>query len=608
MNPHNLEETALSAAGRTQPPDQADRTEAAPAESTDVGGPTDVTVVRGTPSSPTVDDMSSASTCGKYELLGEIARGGMGVVYRARQHGLDRFVALKMILGTGADNETAQRFLQEARAAAALDHPNVVPIYDTGENEGRPYFTMALIDGPNLRGFIEQRGLPSIPLAVALFAQIVAGVAHAHRHGFIHRDLKPANVLIDQDGRPRVTDFGLAKRSQVDSQLTATGQVVGTPQYMAPEQARDSKDVGPPADVYALGAILYFLLTGRPPFTADNLTDLLIKVVSESPAPLRSARADVPSDLEELCLRCLAKKPAERFPDAEALAAALVPITDQYLTPSTNLSPSHGVIGLRGSVPSAPGLPNRNTSAPSAHVGAPSVSVPPEGATQNRKPVLIGLGTLAAVLVAVIVYLATRDKPQEVTKQDPPAGNTGQPNPDVKDAGVRANAFAWPPPARNDFGLKVELAAVGAKKGADGVFSLHSGTELELRVTAAKDCRVSVWVLDDNTELRLFPNDSETDDHLVAGQERVIPGKDGRAFITTPTVGDVDRLRILATTGAGPVFPEGVKKSGYTVYVNAPERQRLASTIRGVVLGPPGGSKSDTGEVSEAELRLRVQK
>ena len=263
MKPHNLEETALTGSESATGSGQNDRTaDSAAPDGERTASATDATVVRDPNSESTVDDLPGAprpgepQAFGKYELVGEIARGGMGVVYRARQHGLDRVVALKMILGKGADPEGARRFLQEARAAAAIDHPNVVPIYDIGEGDGKPYFTMAFVDGPNLRAFVETRGVPSVATTVSLFAQIVAGVAHAHRQGIIHRDLKPANVLIDRDGRPRVTDFGLAKRTEVDTQLTATGQVVGTPQYMAPEQARDSKDVGPPADVYALGAIL----------------------------------------------------------------------------------------------------------------------------------------------------------------------------------------------------------------------------------------------------------------------------------------------------------------------------------------------------------------
>ncbi|QJW97873.1 serine/threonine-protein kinase [Frigoriglobus tundricola] len=335
---------------------------AAPSETTEPAGPADVTIVRVPPSAPTVDEMASPDSVGRYELISEVARGGMGVVYRARQRGLDRMVALKMILGTGTSSEAAQRFLQEARAAAALDHPNVVPIYDIDESNGRPYFTMALVEGPNLRAYADAQGRLPIPAIVSLFAQIVAGVAHAHAAGIIHRDLKPANVLIDKDGRPRVTDFGLAKRAATDSHLTVTGQVVGTPSYMAPEQARDSKDVGPPADVYALGAILYFLLTGRPPFIGDGFTDLLIKVVSDAPPPLRELRPDVPADLEALCMKCLAKAPGERFADAQALAAAFAPVAEQHTHSSSGLSPALARAGLsRASTPAVGTLPEFRT-------------------------------------------------------------------------------------------------------------------------------------------------------------------------------------------------------------------------------------------------------
>jgi serine/threonine protein kinase len=627
MNPRELEETAPSGQSGPAGP-EAEATEGpSAAEGTGVSGPTDVTVVRGTPSAPTVGDVPGAESFGKYELLGEVARGGMGVVYRARQHGLDRLVALKMILGTGG-GDGAQRFLQEARAAAALDHPNVVPMYDIGASGGRPYFTMALIEGPNLRGFVDAGGLPPLPTVVALFAQVVAGVAHAHRHGIVHRDLKPANVLVDRDGRPRVTDFGLAKRAAADTQLTVTGQVVGTPQYMAPEQARESKDVGPPADVYSLGAILYFLLAGRAPFQGESFTDLLVKVVSEEPQSPRAARPDVPDELEALCLRCLAKKPEDRFPDAHALLQAMAPITEQYLSPSTNLRPSAGSIGFprprsAASAPSAPSLPSatvpdvgelapRAASAPSVtFANAPAAAPEPRA---NRKPVLIGLGALAVVLVAAIAVLATRgDKPAEVARHDPPPAN---PAPEVVAPGTpvsvdRSDKFAWPPPASHDFGLRAELDAPG-KRDHEGKVTLPARVAMSLRVTAERDCRVSVWLLEPNGHvLKLFPNDDDTDDHFAAGQERVIPGNGAYTMDTSPTAGEgADRIRVIATTGEPPALPPGTKSDRYTFYGSEPERVELASAIRGVVLKKANSAAAAPapGAVSERELQFRVSK
>src|SRR5262245_38530672 len=588
-NTHPLESDQTAVTERVKP---------ANLEPTEKISQTDPTIVRATPSDPTIIEKSHAQNFGKYELLGEIARGGMGVVYRARQRGLDRLVALKMILGTGIDHESAQRFLQEARAAAALDHPNVVPIYDTGEINDRPYFTMALIDGQNLRGHIETGGLPSIPAAVSLFAQIVAGVAHAHRHGIMHRDLKPSNVLIDKDGRPRVTDFGLAKRSTTDSQLTATGQVVGTPSYMAPEQAQDSKDVGPPADVYALGAVLYFILTGRPPFDGNGLTDLLIKVVMEPPVPPSARNAEVPPDLEALCLRCLAKAPADRFVDAQALFDALMPIADQYLTPSSNLSPSggHQLAFARPSTPTTPSIGNvsslgGSTTIPSLASAFPAgvpastqASVPstvpaapsaPPTPPQNRTPLIVGLSVAAVLLIGAVVFLATRDN-----KKD-----TGAPggDPNAKVVGDDADKFPWPPVSRKEFPLNVELVPV-VRTEADGTLIYAAGKPVEIHLTADRDCRVVVWWREPSgNSLQLFPNEYESNNQIKAGEKMVVPGSKKYEIATTASEGKgAERLRVYATTGEAPQLPPGTKRDQYVAYVSDTEREKLASTVRGL--------------------------
>jgi serine/threonine protein kinase len=625
----------VSGAGLSSTPAPASSPDQTLPELTDASAQGDATVVRAAPSAPTLSDKSGEldpNSFGKYDLVGEIARGGMGVVYRARQHGLDRLVALKMILGTGTDRDAAQRFLQEARAAAALDHPNVVPIYDIGEINGRPYFTMALVEGPNLRGYAEARGVMPIPEVVTLFAQVVEGVAHAHKHGIIHRDLKPANVLMDRDGRPRVTDFGLAKRAAVDSALTATGQVVGTPQYMAPEQARDSKEVGPPADVYALGAILYFLLTGRPPFVGESFTDLLLKLVTDPPVPPRQLRPDVPEDLDALCLRCLTKQPADRFADAEALAVALLPIIEQYhLSSTSRSSPIARSSTLRtaptGTVPDlsavVAGGPIRTAPA-QAPPSAPRAQVPArqapaanpsdfaEGtAPRDRRPLIIGGAALAVVLFALGAYLATRDKKQsESTKNDPPPPPAFElprpPFPPPPPLPKDADKFAWPAPTRADFGLKVAIAAPAAKKDADGTVLLTAGTLMEVLVTAEKDCRVWVWVLEEGgKEVQLFPNEYEGDNRLSAGQTRVLPGKNRGEFKTTPTEGTADRLRVIATTGDQPPFPKGVPVKQFAVFATPADRERLASTVRGVVLKKP--DSADAPSVADVELPFRVR-
>ena len=261
---------------------------------------------------------------GDYELLEELARGGMGIVYKARQTSLGRTVALKTILvGQHASEDDIQRFRTEAEAAAHLDHPSIVPIYEVGEADGQHYFSMAYIDGQSLSERIKQGPMPP-RLAAELTRKVAEAIAYAHDQGIVHRDLKPANVLLDANDRPHVTDFGLAKRLSADEQLTSTGQILGTPGFMAPEQAAGRVgDVREAADIYALGALLYALLTGRPPFQADNPVDTILQVLEASPAPVRLLNAKVDSDLETICLKCLEKDPRDRYRDAASLAEDL---------------------------------------------------------------------------------------------------------------------------------------------------------------------------------------------------------------------------------------------------------------------------------------------
>jgi len=261
---------------------------------------------------------------GDYELLEEIARGGMGVVWKARQKSLNRLVALKMMLsGQFAQPEFVQRFRAEAEAIAQLQHPNIVAIHEVGEHEGQPYFTMDFVEGRTLAEIVREGPLPA--QRAATYLKVIAeAVQYAHQHGILHRDLKPSNVLIDTNDQPRITDFGLAKRLTGDSELTLTGQVLGSPNYLAPEQAAGRQtDVGPTSDVYALGAMLYHLLTGRPPFQADSLTTLLRQVMETEPVSPRLLNASVPRDLETICLKCLEKEPSRRYASAQALADEL---------------------------------------------------------------------------------------------------------------------------------------------------------------------------------------------------------------------------------------------------------------------------------------------
>jgi tetratricopeptide (TPR) repeat protein len=268
---------------------------------------------------------------GDYELLGEIARGGMGVVFRARQRSLNRPVALKMLLaGTLMSGEDEQRFRQEAEAAANLDHPNIVPIFEVGRHDGHRYFSMKLIEGVSLAQRLpdfsdDQRG------AARLMAMVARAVHHAHQRGVLHRDLKPSNILLcgGLDApmgqlEPYVTDFGLAKRAESDPGLTQSGAILGTPSYMAPEQASGKKGVVTVAtDVYGLGAVLYAILSGKPPFQGDSALETIAHVKDRSLNPPSSYGRRIDRDLETICLKCLEKEPARRYDSAEAVAEDL---------------------------------------------------------------------------------------------------------------------------------------------------------------------------------------------------------------------------------------------------------------------------------------------
>jgi hypothetical protein len=261
---------------------------------------------------------------GDYELLAEVARGGMGVVYRARQVSLNRTVALKMILaGQLAGAAEVRRFRTEAESAAQLDHPGIVPIFEVGEHQGQHYFSMGYVAGQSLAHALVDGPLPQRQ-AAEIIREVAEAVAYAHRRGVVHRDIKPANILLDAQGRPRVTDFGLAKRTEVDSSLTQSGAILGTPSYMSPEQAEGGPDrIGPSTDIYSLGATLYCLLTGHPPFQAASVADTLRQVAEREPVPPRQLNPEIARDLETICLKCLEKPIARRYASADDLAADL---------------------------------------------------------------------------------------------------------------------------------------------------------------------------------------------------------------------------------------------------------------------------------------------
>jgi WD40 repeat protein len=257
-----------------------------------------------------------------YEIERELGRGGMGVVYRARQAALNRPVAIKMILGGRYTDALAQaRFVVEAEVIARLAHPQIVQVYEFGRCDDQPFFVLEYVGGGSLAGRLAQGRLPAGE-AAAVVAKLADGMAAAHQKGVVHRDLKPANVLLTGSGEPKVTDFGLAKIGESD--MTASGAVVGTPRYMSPEQAAGkTREVGTPTDVYALGAILYECLTGQPPFRADTAIATIQQVLTADPPRPRAIDPGVPADLETVCLKCLEKAPAKRYATADALAADL---------------------------------------------------------------------------------------------------------------------------------------------------------------------------------------------------------------------------------------------------------------------------------------------
>ncbi|MGH7137521.1 MAG: protein kinase domain-containing protein, partial [Pirellulales bacterium] len=256
-----------------------------PAEAETIGRSTEAAVI---------SKLAEGRVFGEYELQAEIARGGMGVVFKARQTRLNRTVAVKMILaGELADQDDVRRFLSEAEAAAGLDHPGIVPVYECGQIDGQHFFSMGFVEGQSLAALLAAGPLPPRK-AAELISQVADAVDYAHQRGVIHRDLKPGNILLDQDGHPRVTDFGLAKRVTADSGLTRTGQALGTPSYMPPEQASGKLEaIGRAADVYALGAVLYAALTGRPPFQAATPLDTILQVLEQEPVAPRQLNADV---------------------------------------------------------------------------------------------------------------------------------------------------------------------------------------------------------------------------------------------------------------------------------------------------------------------------
>ncbi|MGF1583303.1 MAG: serine/threonine protein kinase [Gemmataceae bacterium] len=274
------------------------------------------------------DESGLLGRIGQYEVFEVLGQGGMGIVYKAKQSNLDRIVALKVILGgLHAPAEHLKRFRVEAEAVARLHHPNIVQIYEVGEHEGHSYFSLEYVDGGTLADKIRDKPIASRE-AAKLVSTLASAMQVVHGHGLIHRDLKPANVLMTSENHPKITDFGLVKQLDVQATRTQTGAIMGTPSYMAPEQARgQASAIGPATDIYALGAILYELLTGRPPFRAETPLDTVLQVANQEALPVRLLNPSVPRDLETICMKCLEKDPNRRYESAQQLANDL----DRYL-------------------------------------------------------------------------------------------------------------------------------------------------------------------------------------------------------------------------------------------------------------------------------------
>ncbi len=285
--------------------------------------------------------MEKTKTFGRYTILDELGKGGMGRVFQAYDPKVDRKVALKLILSElNANQVELHRFCQEVRAMAKLNHPNIITLYDIGDEEGQPFFTMELIEGPSLKQLICRRTL-SITQIVDIMKKVGSAVEYAHSKGIIHRDLKPANVIMTGFDEPKVMDFGLAKLIHEDTQISKSGAIIGTPQYMSPEQA-EGKEIDTRTDIYALGAIMYEMLTKETTFTGNSTINLIYKIVNDSPVAPHKINHGVPKELEDICLKALQKKKEDRYPTAQAFVEALSLFEKQRIVKAVSKWDIHG--------------------------------------------------------------------------------------------------------------------------------------------------------------------------------------------------------------------------------------------------------------------------
>jgi predicted Ser/Thr protein kinase len=517
---------------------------------------------------------------GDYELLEELSRGGMGVVFKARQRSLNRTVAVKMILnGALASEEALRRFEGEARAAAALDHPNIVPVYAFGQQEGHPYFAMLLVEGENLAALVRRLGPRPPQAAVALLLPVADAVHYAHQAGIIHRDLKPENVLVDHQGRPRVTDFGIAKQLGSGSGGTEAGQILGTPAYMAPEQARgESWRAGPEVDVYALGCILFFLLTGQPPFVGKTITDILNKVENCPVVPPRSFNPDVGEALEAVVLRCLEKDPARRYPTVAGLVAALRRVGDQPPLPTLAAGrPAPGALldALRNDPPE-----------PAWESQAPAGPPARRPARSRWLPGLVA-GLLGVLCAAGLIWWlgAARFFGTGPARGGVPA--------------AAAETILLPETLLHDFGLKVDI--LSGKQVGD-VRHFQTDDRLWLRITAAEDCYVGIWTIDPRGDVvQLFPNSKDTNFHFSKDLPRDLPPRNADyEFPATAVSTGVEHLLVVASTRRWEPLA-GEKVDYLTVFQNFADRKRIRDHIGQIRGGRGFGVRPRVDDVQVSE-------
>ena len=538
---------------------------------------------------------------GDYEILEEIARGGMGVVYKARQVSLDRFVALKMILAHDrASEETVQRFYREAQAAAGLDHPHIVPVHDMGELEGHHYYIMAFVEGTSLTGLVQKNGPPPTRLAATILLAVAEAVAFAHERGIIHRDLKPANVLIDEKGRPRVADFGLAKQWASDSGLTGAGQPLGTPSYMPPEQVRGQRDrVGPCSDIFGLGGILYYLLTGQAPFQGESVEAVLHQVLHEEPVPPQQLNPQAAPELAALCLKCLEKDPARRYPTAEAVVEALRGVLaggSPTITRSPQPVASPGQRGGRllrlwgglvaalvvigGVLLTLWWLPGKST--------GPS----PEDAGEVDK--------LIRELIPQPGHLQ-KDFGMQVTMVRDGSGEDGVPGRrHCLGQLVALQGLMTPGLTASMFPQVCVAVGIATRDAADlvGVVPVEEGEKVRFRVWVARNAFVGIWTVEaDGTVLQLFPTKHDPNHRFLAGQAREVPA-DGVEAV--PSVG-IDAIWVEASTKHwDPVT--GERQGPFLLFKQARHKLRWAAQrhdVRG--FRPAAG-----GGLAETVQRYRV--